>query len=187
MRNYVVKIIYQQGMTTLTTPRLTLRPWLEHDAESLYKYARDPRVGPIAGWPVHTSVENSHEIIRNILSAENIWAITIRPDDKAVGSIGLMASTASNLMLPPREAEIGYWIGVPFWGCGYTPEAVREVVRYAFDDLGMETLWCGWFDGNEQSRRVSEKCGFRYVRSEERYWPLIERTVIQHISRLDKE
>jgi RimJ/RimL family protein N-acetyltransferase len=51
----------------------------------------------------------------------------------------------------------------------------------------MKTLWCGWFDGNDKSRRVSEKCGFRHVRSEERYWPTIDKTVIQHISRLTKE
>ena len=49
--------------------RLILRPWTEADAESLYEYAKDPRVGPIAGWPVHTSVENSREIIKNVLSA----------------------------------------------------------------------------------------------------------------------
>ena len=48
---------------TFTTERLILRPWEETDAESLYEYARDPRVGPIAGWPVHTSVENSLENI----------------------------------------------------------------------------------------------------------------------------
>lgn len=46
----------------LETERLILRPWKEDDAENLYKYARNPEVGPIAGWPVHTSVENSREI-----------------------------------------------------------------------------------------------------------------------------
>ena len=50
---------------TLETERLILRPWKEDDAESLYKYAKDPKVGPIAGWPVHTSVENSREVIVN--------------------------------------------------------------------------------------------------------------------------
>ena len=49
----------------LQTERLLLRPWHESDAEALYEYAKDQRVGPIAGWPVHASVENSREIIRN--------------------------------------------------------------------------------------------------------------------------
>ena len=51
----------------LFTERLILRPWNESDAESLYEYAKDDRVGPIAGWPVHTSVENSCEIIKSVL------------------------------------------------------------------------------------------------------------------------
>ena len=51
---------------TLETERLILRPWKEDDAESLYKYAKNPEVGPIAGWPVHTSVENSREIIQKV-------------------------------------------------------------------------------------------------------------------------
>ncbi len=173
--------------TTLKTARLILRPWRETDAESLYEYARDPLVGPISGWPVHTSVENSREIIRDILSAERTWAVTVRPSDEAVGSIGLKVGTASNLLLPADEAEIGYWIGQPFWGRGYIPEATREVIRYAFDDLGMEVLWCGWFDGNDKSRRVGEKCGFRHLRTEKKYWPLIDATVTQHISRLTKQ
>lgn len=101
----------------LTTERLLLRPWLESDAESLYEYAKDPRVGPIAGWPIHTSVENSREIIREVLSEEETYAVCLKETGKAVGSIGLMVGKASNLNLPDTEGEIGYWIGVPFWGC----------------------------------------------------------------------
>ncbi len=163
-----------------------MRPWRETDAGSLYEYARDPRVGPIAGWPVHTGVENSRGIIRDILSADENYAVSVKPGDVAVGSIGLMVGAASNLDLPDNEAEIGYWIGVPFWGHGYITEAARGLVRHAFVDLGMEALWCGWFDGNEKSRRVGEKCGFRHLRTEEKHWPLIDKTVTQHISRLTK-
>ena len=54
----------------LETERLILRPWNEGDAESLYKYAKDPEVGPVAGWPVHTSVENSREIIKTTRFSE---------------------------------------------------------------------------------------------------------------------
>ncbi len=174
-------------MTTFATNRLVLRPWREADAESLYEYAKDPRVGPIAGWPVHTSVENSREIIRDILSAEGVYAVTIKPDDKPVGSLGLMFGKASNLNLPEDEAEIGYWIGVPFWGHGYIPEAAGELVRHAFEDLGATTLWCGYFDGNDKSRRVGEKCGFRHHRTEQKYWPRIDKAVTQHITRLTRE
>jgi RimJ/RimL family protein N-acetyltransferase len=171
----------------IETRRLVLRPWREEDAESLYEYARDPMVGPVAGWPVHTSVENSREIIRDILSAEGTYAVVLRETGEAIGSTGLMVGEAGNLSLPDTEGEVGYWIGVPFQGRGYATEATREIIRHAFEDLGLATLWCGWFDGNEPSRRVAEKCGFRYVRSEQKYWPLIDKTVLQHISRLTKE
>ena len=73
----------------LETERLILRPWNECDAESLYKYAKDPEVGPVAGWPVHTSVENSREIIKSVLSADEIYAVCLREDNVAIGSIGL--------------------------------------------------------------------------------------------------
>ena len=52
----------------LYTHRVILRPWLLSDAENLYQYAKNPNVGPVAGWPVHTSVENSREIIKTVFS-----------------------------------------------------------------------------------------------------------------------
>ena len=79
-----------------------------------------------------------------------------------VGSIGLMIGSASNIGIPDTEGEIGYWIGVPYWGQGLIPEAVREMMRHGFEDLNLEKLWCGYFDGNTKSKRVQEKCGFRY-------------------------
>ena len=63
---------------TLETERLVLRPWKEDDAESLYKYAKNPEVGPIAGWPVHTSVENSREIIKSVLAADETYAVLFK-------------------------------------------------------------------------------------------------------------
>ena len=177
-----------QPHPTLETGRLTLRPWRETDAENLYEYARNPAVGPIAGWPVHTSIENSRDIIRDILSAEGTYAITVKGTDTAIGSIGLMFGAASsNLGLPPDEAEVGYWIGEPFWGRGLVPEATGELIRHAFEDLGATAIWCGYFDGNDKSRRVAEKCGFRPQFTKEEFYPLINETKKQHITRLTRQ
>ena len=104
-----------------TTERLILRPWKDEDAESLFEYAKDPKVGPIAGWPVHTSVENSLDIIRNVLSAPETYAICLKSDNKAIGSVGLMTPRESHTKAAEGELEIGFWIGVPFWGNGYMP------------------------------------------------------------------
>ncbi len=151
----------------LTTERLILRPWEESDAECLYRYAKDPRVGPIAGWPVHTSVENSLEIIKNVLSADETYAVCLKEDNIAIGSIGLIPPMQSYTNAAENEIEIGYWIGVPFWGKGLIPEAVRKLQEHAFITLGYTAMWCGYYDGNEKSKRCQEKCGFTYHHTEQ--------------------
>ena len=143
----------------LETERLILRPWDEDDAEDLYQYASDPDVGPPAGWPTHTSVENSREIIRSVLSAPETYAVCLKDHGKPIGSIGLHRNDLAEL---EDEYELGYWIGKPFWGQGLIPEASREILRYAFEHLGMNRIWCGYYDGNIKSRRVQEKLGFVY-------------------------
>lgn len=79
-----------------------------------------------------------------------------------MGSIGLMIGNDSNIGIPGTEAEVGYWIGVPFWGKGLIPEAMKEIMRYAFTELGLNKIWAGYFDGNIKSKRVQEKCGMRH-------------------------
>lgn len=167
----------------IETERLILRPWKESDAEALYEYAKNPNVGPIAGWPVHTSVEESRQIIKNVLAVEYTYAITLKNDDKAIGCIGLMIGTASNFNLSQDEGEIGYWIGEPFWGKGYMPEAVKELMKFAFEKLKMSKLWCGYFEGNEKSRRVQEKCGFKYHHTNKAIkWELMNDIRTEHVS-----
>ena len=172
----------------LETERLILRPWSESDAESLYEFAKDSRVGPIAGWPVHTSIENSKQIIRDVLSADETHAIVQKGEEKAIGSIGLMIGEKSNLNIRYDEAEIGYWIGVPYWGKGMVPEAVEELMKYAFEKAGILKIWCGYFDGNEKSKRVQEKCGFKYHHTESnKEWPLMQDVRTEHITYINKE
>ena len=172
----------------LTTDRLILRPWTDADAETLYQYAKDPEVGPIAGWPVHTSVENSLEIIRTVLSADETYAVCLKDNNVAVGSVGLMIGKSSNLDLPDTEGEIGYWIGVPFWGQALIPEACREMIRHGFEDLGLEKLWCGCFEGNIKSKRAQEKCGFRYHHTNrDIHWALMDNIRTEHVTCLSRE
>jgi len=172
----------------LETERLILRPWLDSDAEDLFKYASHPDVGPISGWPVHKSIEESSKIIATALAKSLTFAVVMKSTGHAVGSIGLKIGEESNLDIPEWEGEIGFWIGVPFWGQGLIPEATRELLRYGFVDSHLEKIWCGYFDGNEKSRRVQEKCGFRFVRTCENIpWPLMGDIRTEHISCLTKE
>ncbi|MBR4761053.1 MAG: GNAT family N-acetyltransferase, partial [Clostridia bacterium] len=130
------------------TERLMLRKWEESDAESLYEYAKDPDIGPATGWPPHTSVQNSREIIKTVLSEPENYAVCLKTDNRAIGSIGFHEPTQTEAKMSGKELEIGFWIGKPFWGNGYIPEAVRELLRYAFRDLGCSAVWCGYYDGN---------------------------------------
>lgn len=145
----------------IETERLILRPWQEQDAEDLYTYASDPEVGTPAGWPPHTSVDNSREIIKNVLSKPETYAVCLK-DGTPIGSIGLHLNGSTDMTDRDDECELGYWIGKPYWGQGLIPEASRALMRYAFEELGMRAVWCGYYDGNEKSRKVQTKLGFVY-------------------------
>ncbi|MBW3519220.1 GNAT family N-acetyltransferase [Flavobacterium sp. NKUCC04_CG] len=151
----------------LKTERLKLRLWRETDAGALYEYAKDERIGPIAGWPPHRSVAESAEIIRTVFAHEGIFAVTLAEDDKAIGLVGLLLGSDSNFDIAANEGEVSYWIGVPFWGRGLIPEAVCEILRYGFEDLKLQSIWSGCFDNNAQSKKVQEKCGFKYQYTQE--------------------
>lgn len=90
-------------MTTpplLTSPRLVLRPWCDADAPALYPLASDPEVGPRAGWPPHTSEQESLHIIRTVFANPTTWAVTLRADGTLIGAIGY----ALVRLLPARLA-----------------------------------------------------------------------------------
>lgn len=148
---------------SIDTNRLTLRRWRDDDAEALYRYASDPDVGPIAGWSPHGSVENSLEIIRTVFAAPETYAVVLKETNEPIGCCGIMFSNSLHTAkMQPTEAEIGYWIGKPYWGQGLIPEAVKALLSRCFNDLGLGSVWCGYYEGNNKSKRVCEKCGFKY-------------------------
>ena len=174
---------------TLETARLVLRPWREQDAETAFPYMHDPAVGPRAGWPAHRTVEESRRIVREVLAVPENYAITLKrlaPFDLPIGTIGLKGPGASNFA-GTGEAEIGYWIGRPFWGHGIAPEATIEIIRHAFEDLGLAAVWCAYYEGNEQSHRVMEKAGLiphHVVENAAR--PLLGDTATEYVTRLTR-
>lgn len=172
----------------LETKRLILRRWEESDAEDLYQYASDPAVGPAAGWPPHQSIEESRNVIRTVFCAAEAYAICLKPENRAIGAIELKLNGGANAVKSDDECELGYWIGKPFWGRGLVPEAAREILRHAFEDLGMNKVWCGYFEGNAKSKRVQEKVGFRYQYTlEDADVPLLNEKRTDYVSCLTKE
>ena len=172
----------------LKTKRLILRSWGISDAENLYEYARDPDVGPIAGWPPHNNVEESRKVIENVLNGKECYAVCLKSDNKAIGAIELKFNCNTDMTNRDDECELGYWIGKPFWGNGYIPEAANEIIRHGFEDLHMSLIWCGYYDGNIKSKRVQEKCGFTYYRTTKNVEvPLMNEFRTGHTSVLTKE
>ena len=107
----------------LETKRLILRRWNEDDAEDLYRYASDPDVGPIAGWPAHRSIEEIRDVIKNVFDGREAYAICLKEDRKAIGAIELKLNGHTDMTDRDDECELGYWLGKPFWGQGIVPEA----------------------------------------------------------------
>ena len=173
---------------TLQTERLILRYWENTDAEDMFRYAHDPDVGPIAGWPAHKDLDESRNIIANVVNGKEAYAICLKEDNKAIGCIELKFGDKTDLVNGDDECELGYWLGKPFWGRGIMPEAASEMIRHAFEDLGCSKVWCGYYDGNMKSKRVQEKLGFKYQwRSEDVDVPLMHEKRVGHVNLMTKE
>lgn len=173
----------------LETKRLILRKWKESDAKSLFTYAKDPEVGPVAGWPPHQSVEESLDAIQNVLNGAECYAICQKGrEEAAIGAIELKLNGYTDMTDHDDECELGYWLGRPFWGRGYMPEAAEEILRHGFEDLGMNIIWCGYYDGNQKSKRVQEKIGFIYHHTcQEVPVPLMHEIRVGHTNRMTRE
>ena len=172
----------------LKTERLILRRWEDSDAESLFEYAADPDVGPIAGWPPHQTIEESRDVIKNVFNGKEAYAICLKTDDRAIGAIELKLNGHTDLTDRDDECELGYWLGKPFWGQGIMPEAVKEILRHAFEKIGMTKVWAGYYEGNIKSKRVQEKSGFRYQwKSEGVDVPLMHEKRTGHVSSMTKD
>ena len=176
------------GSDVLMTQRLILRRWEQADAEDLYRYACDPDVGPIAGWPPHKNPDESRAVIRDVLNGREAYAICLKEDGRAIGAIELKLNGHTDLTDRDDECEMGYWLGKPFWGRGIVPEAVTEMLRRAFEDIGMQKVWVGYYEGNSKSKRVQEKCRFRFQRKSEGVdVPLMQEKRTGYVSSLTRD
>lgn len=151
-------------MNHIETQRLTLRPWREDDARSLFRYASDDRVSRLALWPRHESVEESLAVIKNIfIPNPSTFAVELKETGEAIGCIGLVPRGSEHYDIIGRQREVGYWIGYPYWNNGITTEALHAMIAYCRDALRLESLLITTDPDNVASQRVAEKCGFRFI------------------------
>ena len=147
----------------IETERLILREWNLNDLEDLFEYASVPGVGEAAGWPHHQNKEESLRILHHFIDEKKTFAIVDKESQKVIGSLGIERYGAEDKFTEfngYKGREIGYVLAKEYWGKGLMPEAVKAVIDYLFSVLGYDFLLCGYYDVNDRSRRVQEKCGF---------------------------
>ena len=147
---------------TLTTERLILRPFRQTDLEDFFAYASMDGVGQMAGWAPHRTIETSQTILNHFIAEKKTFALEYQ--GRVIGSLGIEEYSEKEYpgFTEQKGREIGYALSRDHWGRGLMPEAVREALRYLFEDVGLDFAACGHFAGNRQSARVQEKCGFRF-------------------------
>lgn len=146
----------------IETPRLVLRPWQETDLEDFYEYASVDGVGQMAGWQPHESKEKTRQILDMFIRKKKVLALELKDSGKVIGSLGLEEMETDPVEGELLGREIGYVLSKDYWGQGLMPEAVKAVIDYGFQALGLDYLTCAHFKWNHQSQRVIDKCGFRY-------------------------
>ncbi|PKK86149.1 MAG: N-acetyltransferase [Tenericutes bacterium HGW-Tenericutes-8] len=124
----------------------------------MFEYAKLDTVGPSAGWQPHKNEAETKHTIEWMIKSEEVWAIVLKENDKVIGSVGLHKREHKD-----HEKEIGYVLSPVYWHQGIMQEAVKAMIIYSFDHLGLEKLHCAHFDGNYASQKVIERTGFQKV------------------------
>ena len=151
----------------IETERLILRPWAIDDLDDFFEYASVPGVGERAGWAHHENKEKSLEILKRFIEEKKTFAIVYKENNKAIGSLGVEKYGAEEKLsefFDYQGREIGFVLAKDYWGKGLMPEAVKAVADYLFNKLNYDFLTCGYYDFNNQSKRVQEKVGFKPYR-----------------------
>jgi len=145
------------GPLTLETARLRLRALRRDDAKAIATLVNDRRIAEnTARIPHPYTLADAKDFIALVEASETetVFAITLG-GGRLIGTCGLSRQRGDKI-------ELGYWLGVAYWGEGYATEAARALIDYAFDDLGIDELEAGARVSNPASRRVLEKCGFQW-------------------------
>lgn len=165
----------------LSTPRLLLRDFAAGDWPAVYAYQRDPRYLRLYEWTDRTPDE-VRAFVQMFIDQQADQprrrfqlAVTLAPSGEVIGNCGIRLSAAGS-----HEAEIGYEIAPDQWGRGYATEAVAEIIRFGFDELGVHRISAWLVADNVASARVLQKNGLRLegrLRDKEhykgRYWDVL--------------
>lgn len=169
----------------LETERLILRNYMLSDLDDYYEYVSMQDVGPRCGWPAYTEKEKAKERLELEITKPLQFAIELKENHKVIGSVEL--TEAKGERYPDcdmtNSKEIGFLLSKDYWGCGIMPEAVKAVLKYAFEELGVEKIYISHAEKNTQSGRVQEKLGFKIIGKVKNYRKWIDGEMTDSIMR----
>lgn len=152
------------GTKRLETDRLILRKFVKEDASAMYKnWASDPEVTKFLTWPTHSSVQISEMVMNDWVNSYEDekcyqWAIVLKENgDDPIGSITVVGMKEEVSM-----AHIGYCIGSKWWHRGIMSEALKVVMDFLFDEVGVNRIEARFDPRNPHSGAVMKKCGMKY-------------------------
>jgi RimJ/RimL family protein N-acetyltransferase len=145
-------------MTILKDQDVALRKFKQNDAIRMQELANNEKISINLrdAFPHPYTLSDAKDFIENCLSQDPITTFAIEYEGEYVGNIGL--GQGSDVYR--KSAEIGYFIGEPYWNKGITTKAVNLITKYGFEKLGIVRIHTGIYEYNPASMRVLEKCGF---------------------------
>ena len=156
------------GTKTLQTSRLTLRAFQEEDyIQAFNNYCNDERVTKYMTWYPHNDINVTKELISSWVKAyqeyKNFfqWVIVEKEFNQVIGSISVV-----DINEEIQEVEIGYCLGYKYWNNGYITEATKEVIKYLFEEVNVNSIIAKHDSRNEASGKVMQKCNMMYYGQE---------------------
>ena len=156
--------------TVLETERLLLRPLEMSDAEYIHRYAGEPEIAQMTLTVPHPYTrQHAVEFIQfaqNEMNSDKMYTFALVPKESGelIGCMGIGNDAVH------RYGELGYWLGKPYWGQGYTTEAARRVIQFGFEVAQLNRIHASHFDDNPASGRVMQKVGMIYEGTMRKRW-----------------
>lgn len=148
---------------TLETNRLILRRVLQDDLLDLHEITCQKDVVKMCGWKLHKNIEETQELLDNCCD-KNVFGIVLKDNNKLIGLIEYVEN--ETLKIDNKKGmELAFVLSNNYWGHEYMVEAIKRIVQYGFCALELEYVLVGYLVDNYQSRRVVEKCGFKYIKN----------------------
>ena len=153
-----------KGTVMLETERLILRRFSTDDANAMFNnWANDAEVTKYLMWPTHSDISASKEILNSWMELYQelnhySWAIVLKEINEPIGSIAVVGPQHDDI----KMVHIGYCIGRKWWHKGYTSEALKELIRFFFEEIGVNRIESRHDPRNPNSGKVMLKCGLKY-------------------------